>query len=255
MKAQNDMNVFITDFDGVICDSVHECLLVTYNAYQRLQSPTAQRVLDITIIAPEIQAEFRRLRPYLKGAEDFIPMFLAITQGGPIASQQDFEAFKGRYESQLPEYLNAFYEERDFLKQHEKAVWLRLNPLFDGIAETLQQRDSFERMSILTTKRQADVREIFEYQQIPFPAEQIVYMKAAGKSQKLLTMVQDHAASMEDTVYFEDQVNFLVASQQHGIGSYLAEWGYVSKEQKTLARLHHIPLITLSEFKRMLRDF
>jgi phosphoglycolate phosphatase-like HAD superfamily hydrolase len=127
-----------------------------------------------------------------------------------------------------------------------------MNPLFEGMKKALLACKSFDRTYILTTKRQQDVAEIFAYQQIPFPLDHIVYMKADGKSQKLLDMIQEHGATCEETAYVEDQVDFLVRSQQHNIGSYLVEWGYVSEEQKTLARQHDIPIISPSEFVSLL---
>ena len=247
--------MFITDFDGVLCDSVQECLLVTYNAYRKLQSAAAPRALSLDAIDPAQQARFRQLRPYLKGAEDFIPIFIAIAEQIPITNQQAFDALRSSHHDQLLTYQQAFYAERDYLLQHAKELWLRLNPLFDGIKETLQQCASFEQIHILTTKRQEDVLEIFQYQGIPFPADHVTYMKAVGKSQKLLEILQANGAAAADSVYLEDQVDFLIASQKQQIGSYLVEWGYVSDEQKALARQHAIPIIGMAEFRTLLGRF
>lgn len=242
----------ITDFDGVLCDSVIECLLVTYNAYHRLHSSAFQRSLSLEDIPAETQRQFRALRPYLKGAEDFVPMYLAIEQQVPITTQQEFETYRAHHAAQLMAYQDVFYAERDYLQRHERALWLRLNPLFDGIKEALLACHSFDRIHILTTKRQQDVLAIFEYQQIPFPADHVIYMKAAGKSQKLLDLLQEHDAVPEESVYIEDQVDFLVASKARGIGSYLVEWGYVSEEQKALARQHEIPVIDRKAFRHLI---
>ncbi len=248
-------NMFITDFDGVLCDSVQECLLVTHNACQRLRSAAFRRCLDVSAIESATQQTFRSLRAYLKGAEDFVPMLLAIKQNISINSQAEFTAFRTQHEEHLPEYTQAFYAERDYLKQHETELWLKLNPLFDGLAETLKQRSSFDRFHILTTKRQDDVLKTFQYQEIHFPAEQITYMKAVGKSQKLIEILQEQHALFEESVYFEDQVDFLVESSKQQIGSYLIEWGYVSEEQKQLARHHQIPIITIRQYQEMIRNF
>jgi phosphoglycolate phosphatase-like HAD superfamily hydrolase len=244
--------LFITDFDGVICDSVLECLLVTYNAYHSLTTPFFQRVLDLDVIPSEKQHLFRQLRPYLKGAEDFVPMYLAIESGVRIENQNAFNEFRATHADQLFTYQRAFYAERDYLQQNEKEIWLGINPLFEGTKEALQACESFDTRYILTTKRQQDVAEIFAYQQIPFPVDHIVYMKADGKPQKLLGMIREHGATFEETAYVEDQVDFLVRSQQHKIGSYLVEWGYVSEEQKNLARRHNIPIISPPEFVSLL---
>lgn len=246
--------IFITDFDGVVCDSVLECLLVTYNAYHGLQDSAFRRVLDLDAIAPEKQQRFRELRPYLKGAEDFVPMYLALEADLPIRGQEDFDAFRATHADQLETYQQAFYAERDYLQQHERAIWLGLNPLFPGMKAAILDCASFDRVHILTTKRQQDVQAIFEFQQIPFPVEHIVYMKAAGKSQKLLDMLDELNADGAETAYIEDQVDFLVRSAAHGIGSYLVEWGYVSAEQRELARQHAIPIIAPGDFTRLLHE-
>ncbi len=246
--------LFITDFDGVICDSVLECLLVTYNAYHRLTDDSFERVLSLNAISPEQQFRFRKLRPYLKGADDFVPMYLAITAGVQIENQDDFTTFRATHAEQLATYQRAFYAERDYLQQHEKTIWLGMNPLFDGFKDALLACTSFDRTYILTTKRQQDVQEIFEFQQIPFPIDHVIYMKAAGKSQKLLEMIEEHGAAFENTIYVEDQVEFLIASRQHNIGSYLVEWGYVSEQQLALARQQDIPIITPREFTRLLQN-
>ena len=246
--------LFITDFDGVICDSVLECLLITYNAYHRLTDDAFERVLSLGAISPEQQRRFRQLRPYLKGAEDFIPMYLTMTAGVRIENQHDFTTFRATHAEQLATYQQAFYAERDYLLQHEKTIWLGLNPLFKGMKDALLACTSFDRTYILTTKRQQDVQEVFEFQQIPFPSDHIIYMKAAGKSQKLLDMIREHEAVFEETIYVEDQIEFLTASRQHNIGSYLVEWGYVSDQQRALARQQDIPIITPQEFARLLQE-
>lgn len=179
-------------------------------------------------------------------------MYLAIESGVHIENQNDFNEFRATHANQLLTYQHAFYAERDYLQQHERELWLRMNPVFKGIKEALLACESFDTRYILTTKRQQDAAEIFEYQQIPFPIDHIAYMKADGKSQKLLEMIREHGATFEDTVYVEDQVDFLVRSRQHNIGSYLVAWGYVSEEQKALARQHNIPIINPSEFAHLL---
>jgi len=247
--------MFITDFDGVLCDSVQECLLVTYNAYHRLHAASSPRSLNLEEIDRATREQFRKLRSYLRGVEDFIPIFSAIAEQLPITNQKEFDALRSSHQDHLLTYQQAFYAERDYLLHHEKGLWLSLNPLFDGIREALRQCASFEQIQILTTKRQEDVLEIFQYQGIPFPTDHVTYIKAAGKSQKLLELLQTNNAALPESVYVEDQVDFLIEAQKHRIGSYLVEWGYVSDEQKALARRHAIPIIGVEKFSNLLERF
>ena len=247
--------LLITDFDGVLCDSVHECLLVTYNAYKRLETPSFQRALNLEEIAPAKRAQFRKLRSYLKGAEDMVPIFLAVEERAPITNQFEFDRWRDKHQAQLVRYQQAFYAERDYLQRHAKALWLSLNPLFDGIGEALRQQNSFESVRILTTKRQQDVLEIFHYQGISFPADQVIYIHAAEKPKKLLEILRTNGAVPSESVYIEDQIDFLVEAKKHGIGSYFVAWGYVSEEQNTLATQHGIPVIGIAEFQKVFKSF
>lgn len=244
-------DLLVTDFDGVLCDSARECLLVTYNAYHRLRASAFSRLLDIQAIPPETQRAFRQLRPYLKGAEDFIPIFTTIEQRLPISSQREFDDFRETMRDQLAEYVALFYAERDVLIRHAPGVWLSLNPLFDDFAAMLRARSSFDNMYILTTKRQEDVLEIFRYQQVNFPARQIMYVKAAGKTARLLALLQEVGVVPAQAVYIEDQVDFLAASKQRGVQSFLVEWGYVSAEQQATARQEGIPIIAMPQLREL----
>ena len=155
---------------------------------------------------------------------------------------------------QLSEFVTLFYEERDFLIRNEHRIWLSLNPLYGDFAAILRARQAFERFHILTTKRREDVLEIFGYQQVAFLPKQISYIKAAGKSARLLELLREYDANPEETLYFEDQVDFLVVAKQHGIQTYLVEWGYVSDEQREVARQHEIPIIAMPQFAELLRE-
>ncbi|PID57377.1 hypothetical protein CSB45_07580 [candidate division KSB3 bacterium] len=247
--------MFITDFDGVVCDSVTECFLVTYNARGKLRNSSFERVREIETLPVEQRQEFRRLRVYLKGAEDFIPLLMSMEQGIDVKDQESFDRFKESLQAELPEFLAAFYAERDFLLQHEKELWLSLNPLFDKVGTAFQERESFENLRVLTTKRQIDACEIFKFQGIDFPEEYILYVKAADKPQRLSELLATYKATCEKSIYVEDQVDFLVASQKQNIASFLTDWGYVSPEQRERAAQNGIPMISQDRYCELLSRF
>jgi phosphoglycolate phosphatase-like HAD superfamily hydrolase len=238
------MKLLVTDFDGVVCDSVSECLLAAENAWGQLQtSYEAQRIFDIDAIPTNRQAKFRKLRPYLRGAEDFIPLFLAVERDLEVESQADFDLLRRRLQHQLPQYQQAFYAERDFLRQHHRRLWLQLNPLFSEVGRALATHSSFEHIFILTTKRQPDVVDILEYHGIDFPFEQIHSVKSDGKMKRLQQIMQSAGAAPAETGYIEDQIDYLLSAAPLGVNVRLADWGYVSAEQRRNAKEQGIPSI------------
>lgn len=247
--------LIVTDFDGVVCDSVLECLLAAHNAWEQLQGgPDSQRVLDVDTIPSQRQSRFRELRPYLRGAEDFVPLFLAVERELEVSSQNDFDLLRRRLRDQLPLYQQAFYAERDYLRREHRKLWLELNPLFTPIDRALGDRASFEDVHILTTKRQPDVEDILGFHSISFPPGQIHSVKSDGKMERLQAIMESTGAEPARTLYVEDQIDYLVSAVPLGVELLLAEWGYVSEEQRSAAVAQKISLLSREEFAELLLD-
>ena len=245
--------LIVTDFDGVVCDSVLECLLAAHNAWEQLQSgPNSQRIFGLSAIPSQRQSRFRELRPYLRGAEDFIPLFLAVERELEVSSQRDFDLLRRRLRDQLPVYQQAFYTERDYLRRQHRELWLELNPLFTPIDRALSSRASFEDVHILTTKRQPDVEDILEFHGIAFPSGQIHSVKSDGKMERLQAIMESSGAAPARTLYVEDQIDYLISAAPLGVEVLLAEWGYVSEEQRSAAVEQQISLLSREELAELL---
>ncbi|MBD3307205.1 hypothetical protein GF339_12310 [candidate division KSB3 bacterium] len=243
----------ITDFDGVVCDSIYECMVSSYNAYGQFHLPNYTRIRRLEDLEPEKQQQFRALRPLIRGGEDYVLIFWVIDQQIPIANQQEFDGLRERYQDRLRQYKQQFYVERDFLLQHDPDQWLRLNPLFDGIEAALKTNDAYRRLHILTTKRQTDVLEILRFYGIDMPPEQITYTKAADKVSHLLRILQEHDADVQASAFIEDQIEFLIESQPHQIQTYLVGWSYITDTQRTLAQQYGIPIIDVAKFTALVQ--
>ena len=246
------IRMFITDFDGVLCDSIHECIISSYNAYGQVHIPDYTHIKRLEELEQSKQGQFRRLRPYIRGGEDYVLLFWTIENNIPVTNQQEFDALREEHRDILIKYKKQFYVERDFLLQQDKEQWLRLNPLFEGIEDALKQNDAYKHVHILTTKRRTDVLEILTYHGLDFPAEQITYTKASDKVPILLNLLQEHNASIRDSVFVEDQIEFLIEPKSHQIQTYLVGWSYISNAQRATAQQHEIPVIDVAEFTSIL---
>ncbi len=247
------MPLLVSDFDGVICDSAWESVLTGYNMYIRMQQPGGDRITSLEEIPRAIQLEFRRLRAYLHGAEDFLPIMRAVHSGRPIHSEDDFNYFRDNSPEQIEESKQLFYAERDYLRLHRRNVWLDLNPLFPGIGEEFGRLSPFENVHILTTKRCEDVAEILNHYGIEFPKAQINAVDTTGKFTRLTEIALGAGCELQDVIYIEDQINFLPPALAAGAKVYLAGWGYVSPEQREIAAAHSIPIIESREYTEIIQ--
>jgi phosphoglycolate phosphatase-like HAD superfamily hydrolase len=251
---ENRMPLLVTDFDGVICDSAWESVLTGYNMYLRMQQPGGRRVTSLEEIPRSVQLEFRRLRAYLHGAEDFLPIMRAVHSDRPIHSEADFNYFRDNTPEETELARKLFYAERDYLRQHERTLWLELNPLFPGIGEAFGRLHPFENVHVLTTKRLEDVMEILHHYGIEFPKEQINAVDTTEKFTRLTDIANSAGCELRDVIYIEDQINFLPPALAAGAKVYLAGWGYVSPEQRQIASAHSIPIIESGEYAGIVRD-
>src|SRR3989304_782079 len=79
-------NLLLWDFDGVIVDSIDECLLTSYNAYlqyQRISNGFIEKLEDIPKYNRE---EFYRTRKYVRPAGEFFVLYRAISDNIKIES-------------------------------------------------------------------------------------------------------------------------------------------------------------------------
>jgi len=246
------MFTLITDFDGVICDSAVESFLCAYNAHLKIEQPDAPRLLDGDRLSHLLHHDFRRLRSYLHGAEDFLPLVKAALTREPINCQTDFDRYREQFEEHLTFFQHTFYEERDYLREREPELWLSLNPLFEEAAGPFRQLAPFENVYILTTKRREDVEDILSYWGIDFPSDHIYPVSAREKYPRLRELMALSGSTPAEITYIEDQISFLPPAASHGIKVYRAGWGYVSPEQKETARSHSIPVIEKKEMARLM---
>ncbi|MFH1711541.1 MAG: hypothetical protein ABH840_04475 [Nanoarchaeota archaeon] len=245
-----DRGILVTDFDGVICDSVHECMVSSHRAYQRLTHP-GRRVSDK--ISPGSKRNFLQLRPYIRSGEDYIILWNVINEGTSIPDQSSFDAFSSSHKDEIQNYKNALYSEREQMLHSERNFWLDLNPLFKA-GKFLKNYDNLNRVHILSTKRKEYVLEILRHHGIKFPESQVTFTPSHEKVNNLAAILGqiNHDST---SAYVEDQVDFLISSKHLGVTPFLAGWGYVCAEQKNKARETGILSITPNKFRKVLEQF
>ena len=89
IQFDSHQQILALDFDGVIADSIYECLFSGYNAYAGLTS--RPQVHSLNEISAENVREAKRLRNFIRSGEDYVFIFLALSKGVQIQTQDAFE--------------------------------------------------------------------------------------------------------------------------------------------------------------------
>jgi phosphoglycolate phosphatase-like HAD superfamily hydrolase len=236
------------DFDGVIADSIGECLVIGHNAYGR-HTQAGQRICRLEELSETHLAECKRLRNFIRSGEDYVYINLAIDSKARIQNQQEYDSFVNKHLNLKNTFYDLFYREREFFSSTKQDLWIELNPLYKGIKQFLLQYPSKERLFIITTKKIKYALKILTGNSIYLKKENC--FNASGRDTKLKivqNLLDGNNISSDEFYYIDDQVDTLIEVKESGVHCLLAEWGYTTPQQILSARSENIPGIQLHDF-------
>ena len=241
--------IYALDFDGVICDSAIETAMtgwkVATQIWSNMPDETPQSIISL----------FRKVRPVMETGYEAILIMRALFEGVSA------ENLLNNFNSQLTHLIHRDQLDTDKLKRrfgdfrdqwikHDLDDWMAMNPLFEGIADKLQQVDP-QKTYIITTKQERFVSQIFASNKIEFPAERIYGLdRKLSKQQILKDLLITHAEN--DILFVEDRlptlINVINDGQLDAIKLFFADWGYNTQDDKqAVSKLETVRSINLKE--------
>lgn len=243
-----DADFLALDFDGVVADSIGECLVVGHNAYSKLRRSSA-RIRRLEALDERHQNECRRLRRFVRSGEDYVYIQFAMDNNVRIQDQRAYDLFVNRHSNLKDTFYDLFYKERERFFTTEADRWIELNPLYSGMKQFLQQYPSKERLFIITTKQIKYALEILTGNRVDFKKENCFCAGSGNTKRKIITeLLAEKELSAESFYFIDDQVDTLVEVKGTGVHCFLAQWGYTSEAQILRAANEKIPGIGLDEF-------
>jgi phosphoglycolate phosphatase-like HAD superfamily hydrolase len=222
--------LLVLDFDGVICDSVDECFVASWEARFRLRGGTGP------VPAPPAGrgAAFAHLRPFVRNGEDFLVILEAAERGAAPADQAGFDSLAAALpRGELADFKRRFYEARERMLAEERERWLGLNRVYPHSRAALLAAVAADLpLRVLSTKRRPYILEILAANGVRLPAADVHH--TTEHKAPLVSALLD-AAGLERAVFVDDQVDFLRGLEDPRVEGYLAAWGYVRPEWLTPA--------------------
>jgi phosphoglycolate phosphatase-like HAD superfamily hydrolase len=217
--------LLVLDFDGVICDSVEECFVSSWEARHRLRGGAG----PVPAPAADGLAAFARLRPFVRNGEDFLVILEAAERGIDVADQAAFDALARTIgQPVLREFKNRFYEARGRLLAEERGRWLGMNRIYPHARAALLAALAADLpLAILSTKRRPYILEILSANGVRMPAEN-VHHTTGPKAPVVRELLASSGCGK--AVLVDDQIDYLVGIDDARIEGRLARWGYVRPE-------------------------
>src|SRR6476646_7911630 len=222
--------VIALDFDGVICDGLDECLLVSWLSFaDRVQPSDGIPLLDT--IPSSFKDHFARCRSFVRHSGHFISPFLF---GATFETQADYDAaYRTVDTGTLEAFLRRFEACRKRLRQDQPEQWLALHSLYPGVRSALQT--ARVPLFIVTAKDTASVLAILDEASVPFGEDRIY----GDVTAKLAT--------------FDDNVLNVAEALGAGFDAVWATWGFSSPEHQLIAASQSLPSAGLDNFLMRLK--
>jgi len=242
----NSSFIYALDFDGVICDSAVETAITGWKVATQLWSDMAD-----TVPTEEHINQFRELRPQLETGYEAILLMRLLQQGESVTSiRANISHFLKELGQDTEGLKQLFGQTRDQWIQQAPAEWVMMNPLFDGIANSLAELDG-QPWYIITTKQERFVEQILKANQIELPGEHIFGLDKKLSKQAVLSqlLIQHPDIPLR---FIEDRLATLTAilnnKNLNKLDLQLVDWGYNTVEEKLIAKEKGITLISLPQF-------
>ena len=247
--------VLALDFDGVICNSVHEGLQSAWRVYRDVWGGTGDGP------PAEAVAAYARLRPALEIGWEFPVMLRALLEGAPEGAL--LREFQTKWRSRILEehHLNQadlaerFDAARDAWIGTDLTSWLGCQHLYPGVADRLHAllRGNTQ-IFVITTKEWRYAHLILEKNGVALPADRVWGKERARPKADLLRILRQERGLGDGDIWFvEDRLKTLRSVERQAdldaVGLFLATWGYTTPaEQAEVVKDPRITPLTLKQF-------
>ncbi len=217
------MSKFIClDFDGVICNSINECLLVGYNAY------FDKNITDLNSIPKKLRDFFYDYRYFVRPAKGFYVLFKAFELGIKDLDINSFEKLKDDFAKEVELFEGKFYNKREILKL-DFHNWIGLNKIYENSRNFLE--NSKTQFFIITNKDKKSVKDILGFYGYDLKVRDI-YSKDLSNDKNILfdLFMQDYDVDLKrnDVIFIDDSLENLrhIKYCKKELKVYFASWGY-----------------------------
>ena len=234
------------DFDGVICDSIDECMLSAFNAYHFLDGGS-KWVDSLFKINPEFSRRFRFLRYLVRPAKEYWLLVNWIYKHDDNIDQSKFDILKKEYADHLVEFEPLFFEARHRLRVENPAGWLALHRLYPEFLQGWDKVRNHSSVYIVTDKDLLSVQYVIQLWGLSIAKEHLwTKEKRLSKSFAIDQISMQTDCPPRNILFVDDNPHYLSEVSMVGARCFWASWGYSNFE--TAQKVDEFPhLATLAE--------
>jgi len=261
------MKALALDFDGVICNSLREAMVVALRTYVQLEPGSAlvEHLDSIECLAGRATEDLeqhpllRRAAPLIplgNRAEDYGVALSALDSGLELEDQAAYDAYlASRPIGWLQRFHAEFYRQRHAFQADDPGHWLALHRPYPQVISLLRRRGAEVELAIATAKDGRSVRRLLERYGIAdlFPPARLLDKETGvTKTAHLKELASRLGIGLDQITFVDDKLNHLESVAPLGVRCVLAAWGYNAEREQQRARQLGITVADLDEAEQAL---
>lgn len=234
-RQQASLPIFVFDFDGVVCDSTDECMVTSWNAWERWSGRAGFRKAVAEFSVAECR-RFREQRPRVRGAGEYYIIRRAFAEGVVIPDQTTYDALVQQWQEHTKPFAEIFFAMRNQLRGENLELWIDLHPVYANIIEVMSVLNTQRRLYIATLKDGKSVRLILARHGLEVEPDRLLDESMIRSKLQALDSIRERAACAKpDLVFIDDNATHLVEPHAAGYPVWLAAWGAMFPDYLNLA--------------------
>ncbi|MDF5756963.1 HAD family hydrolase [Spongiactinospora sp. TRM90649] len=234
--------MLVVDFDGVVCDALAECALVTWLGAEGVARWNSGAGVLRRVPASFVR-RFRKVRDYSRVLDHFVVAHLPYADW--VRGRKDFDRiFRTLPAGYVSDFTRAASAARGRLRTEEPDFWLGLHTLYPGIAPLLLGQAG--KTMIVTAKDERSVWDILRRHGLDGTVAEVIG-ECGQKAIAVRDLCRRHGISPADTTFIDDNLANVRGVAAVGVRAMWAEWGYHTPEDMAnadrlgVARLPAVP--------------
>ena len=212
----------------MICDSTNECLINSFNSYNIYKKNKEIFIKSLKDIDIKLKNNFRNIRPYIKGAKEYLNFYDYYYSCKANISLDDFLEFENK-SLDHNHYANIFYQQRENLKKNNLKEWISYNYVFEELIIFLNSLDYYY---IATLKDKESVIDILKFYKIKIFEEKILdFNIIKTKIEGLNMILNKYSYHKNDIIFIDDNASHLIDPKNQGFQVYLSNWADLNNEK------------------------
>jgi len=219
--------ILIFDFDGVIVNSINECLITSYNAFQQFENTGLSLVYNLSNIPRHHQQYFNTYRKFVRPAGEYYLLHLAYTENLAKIDGNSFKYLLTLHKNKITRYQTEFFKERNRLRLKNNNEWLHLHSVYRHLADCWNALADNYNIFIVSNKDRLSIILLMNYFNLTIKEDQIFGAESGNNKSTIIDSIIDNAKFNPANVCFiDDNLDNLIGTKDLKIKLFLATWGY-----------------------------